>query len=80
MAQHWVSTNEAVFYQMPSRFWELAVGGLVAMLPTSKVRTALLRLALLGASVWLDRPSPALARLYPPTDPSTDKRLFADTV
>ncbi|WP_408953067.1 acyltransferase family protein [Lysobacter sp. Hz 25] len=34
--------NDAAFYQMPTRFWELAAGGLVAMSPMRAGRGALL--------------------------------------
>ena len=33
-----VSNPQAAFYQMPARFWELAVGGLIALSPPGRVR------------------------------------------
>lgn len=34
LAEYWIARNpEAAFFRMPARFWELAVGGLIATLP-----------------------------------------------
>ena len=33
-----ISNPEAAFYQMPARFWELAIGGLIALRPSGQLR------------------------------------------
>jgi len=54
LAQHWIGAKdqEAAFYLMPSRFWELAVGGLLVMLPKSRLGTAPVGLACMAFAVW----------------------------
>jgi peptidoglycan/LPS O-acetylase OafA/YrhL len=50
LAQTW--PQEAAFYQMPSRFWELALGGLIAFLPArSRAVYAYAGLALLFLAI-----------------------------
>lgn len=39
-AEHWLQIQPAVaFYQMPTRFWELAAGGLVSLIPRERLST-----------------------------------------
>jgi peptidoglycan/LPS O-acetylase OafA/YrhL len=50
LAQAW--PQQVAFYQMPARFWELAVGGLIALAPaTSRPVYAYVGLAVLAAAV-----------------------------
>lgn len=68
LAEYWMATNpEAAFFRMPARFWELAVGGLIACAPRVRLSSLMgiagVVLTLVSCAIDLPRfPAPARCR------------------